>query len=111
MDATQSILTGKHRRNDFDLLPDPLPVILSAKPEGETRVRLTFSDGTEGVVDFDRAIRKGGVLRPMAQPEFFRQVQVGDDGRYLTWPGGLDFCADALWLEVTGKARPISGDD
>ena len=111
MDATQSTLTGKHRRNDFDLLPDPLPVVLSAKPEGPTGVRLVFSDGVEGVVDFGHAIRKGGVLRPLAYAEFFRQVRVGDDGRYLTWPGELDFCADALWLEVTGKAHPISGDD
>lgn len=28
--------------------------------------------------------------------DIIAQVAVGENGRYVEWPGGLDFCADAL---------------
>jgi hypothetical protein len=42
-----------------------------------------------------------------ADPEFFAQVRVSEDGRSLEWPGDLDFCADALWF----KAHPEDAPD
>ncbi len=44
-----------------------------------------------------------GVFAPWTDYGFFRQASIGERGRTLTWPGELDFCADALWLQVTGK--------
>jgi hypothetical protein len=29
---------------------------------------------------------------------------VGEGGRYIEWPGELDFCADALWLQEHAHA-------
>jgi hypothetical protein len=66
------------------------------------RVRLRFSDGTEGDADFSKHAGKG-VFAPWADYSFFRQATLGEQGRTLTWPGDLDFCADALWLQITGK--------
>lgn len=66
------------------------------------RVRLRFADGAAGEVDFSRHAGKG-VFAPLADEAFFRRAALGDQGRTLTWPGELDFCADALWLQVTGK--------
>jgi len=66
------------------------------------RVWLHFDDGVEGEVEFSVHVGRG-VFAPWADYAFFRQASIGESGRTLTWPGELDFCADALWLEVNGK--------
>jgi hypothetical protein len=66
------------------------------------RVWLRFDDGVEGEADFSAHVGQG-VFAPWTDYTFFRQAAIGEHGRTLTWPGELDFCADALWLEVTGK--------
>jgi hypothetical protein len=68
------------------------------------RVWLRFDDGVEGEVDFRRHVGKG-VFAPWTDSAFFRRAAIGEQGRTLIWPGELDFCADALWLRITGK-RP-----
>jgi hypothetical protein len=88
----------------------PMARIVRAAPRSRSKVSLEFADGVRGTVDFAATIRRGGVLRKLADPSVFRRVRIGFRGTFLAWPGEIDFCADALWLEVTGKARPISGD-
>jgi hypothetical protein len=66
------------------------------------RVRLRFDDGVEGEAEFSALVGKG-VFAAWTDYAFFRQASIGERGRTLTWPGELDFCADALWLQVTGK--------
>ena len=65
------------------------------------RVRLRFDDGVEGVADLSELVGKG-VFAAWRDYEFFRRAYVADYGS-LTWPGELDLCPDALWLQVTGK--------
>jgi len=65
-------------------------------------VRLRFEDGAESEADFSVHVGKG-VFAPWTDYGFFRQAVIGEHGRTLTWPGELDFCADALWLQATGK--------
>ena len=65
-------------------------------------VRLRFEDGAEGEVDFTADAGKG-IFAPWADDGFFRGAMIGEHGRTLTWPGELDFCADALWLQVTDR--------
>lgn len=78
--------------------------ITAFKVLDQYRVWLQFDDGVEGEADF--ASHAGqGVFVPWTNYAFFRQAALGEGGRTLTWPGELDFCADALWLKVTGK-RP-----
>lgn len=78
--------------------------IVACKVLENYRIWLRFEDGVEGEADF--SIHAGrGVFAAWASYDHFRGVALGEHGRTLTWPGELDFCADALWLEVTGK-RP-----
>lgn len=63
---------------------------------GDHRLSLTYDDGVTGEVDFGSIIQRGGVFSALDDPEFFRRVEISDDGRYIVWPGELDFCADAL---------------
>ena len=66
------------------------------------RVWLRFEDGAEGEVDFSGQAGKG-VFSPWSDYAFFQRAAIGEQGRVLIWPGELDFCADSLWLQVTGK--------
>jgi hypothetical protein len=76
--------------------------ILAANVLDGYRVWLRFEDGIEGEVDFSAQVGEG-VFAPWSDYAFFRCADIGEKGRVLTWPGELDFCADALWLQITGK--------
>jgi hypothetical protein len=66
-------------------------------------LRLRFDDGVEGTVDLSRLVGQG-VFAAWRDYAFFRGAFLAAQGA-LTWPGELDLCPDALYLEVTGK-RP-----
>jgi hypothetical protein len=83
-----------------------LRTIRSVDPEPNYKLRLTYSDGETIIVDFTPVIQRGGVFSPLSDPEFFSQVSIGESGRYIQWPGELDFCADALWLEGHASENP-----
>ena len=65
------------------------------------RIQLQFDDGVEGIVDFS-AKPRAGVYARWQDYEFFRRARIGAFGE-LVWDEQIDFCPDALWLQVTGK--------
>jgi hypothetical protein len=67
------------------------------------RIRLCFDDGVEGTVELSHLVGQG-VFAAWRDYGFFRKAFLTDQGA-LTWPGELDLCPDALYLEITGK-RP-----
>jgi hypothetical protein len=73
--------------------------ITKATPQDKGVLSLTFDNGNEVSVDFTHLVRQGGVFAQLADPVFFNGVSVSADGRYVEWPGNLDFCADALLME------------
>jgi hypothetical protein len=75
-------------------------IIQAVKAQANARVQLTFESGEIAILDFSDTIQQGGVFQPLDDAAFFRQVAVGDRGRSIEWPGGIDFCADALWQEA-----------
>jgi hypothetical protein len=81
-----------------------LHVIRGVEVEPSFTLRLTFADGARGVIRLADAIRHGGVFERLADPVVFAQVRIGDRGRCLEWPGMIDLCADALWLEIQQQA-------
>jgi len=60
------------------------------------RIEITYSDGEVIVADFNPVIAKGGVFAELNDPVFFKRFKIGEEGRYIEWPNGLDFCADGL---------------
>jgi hypothetical protein len=66
------------------------------------RVWLRFNDGVEGEVDFSAKPRTG-VYDFWNNYENFRKVRIGELGE-LFWSDQVEFCADSLWLQVTGKS-------
>jgi hypothetical protein len=70
--------------------------IRSVRVAGERLVALEWADGAVSVVDFGTTITQGGVFAPLADWTFFEQARLDDRGRVVSWPGDLEFCADAL---------------
>jgi hypothetical protein len=64
------------------------------------RLQIIYEGGEAILIDFGPVIRQGGVFAPLADPGFFGQVSVDPRGRAVRWPGDLEFCADALWLQA-----------
>jgi hypothetical protein len=75
--------------------------ITSAKPLPEYRLELQFEDGQCGVVDLSPFVGRG-VFTAWEDPKVFTCVSISDEGA-LEWPGEIDLCPDALYLQMTGK--------
>lgn len=77
--------------------------LVSVRSAGGYALDLAYSDGVSGIVDFAEFVGKG-VFAKWLDKRFFESVHIGEDGQ-LEWDDEIDFCADALYLKVTGK-RP-----
>jgi hypothetical protein len=92
-----------------------MKIITQCKVLDRFRVWLRFDDGIEGEVDFSPLAGRG-VFATWNDEAVFRRAVIADQGRALEWPGEIDFCADALWLQLTGRSveeifpalRPLS---
>jgi hypothetical protein len=79
-----------------------------AKPVGDFRLKVEFSDDTVGERDFSFILRESGpMLEPLKDPAYFRRVFV-EDG-VPTWPNGYDWDPIALHDEkkAAGELRPV----
>jgi hypothetical protein len=63
------------------------------------RLRLTFDDGTEGVVDLDERLW-GPMFEPLRDPEVFARVRVDAGSGTIVWPNGADIAPETLYDEV-----------
>jgi hypothetical protein len=77
--------------------------IIKANALPSYRLELQFDNGECGVVDLSAFVGRG-VCAAWEKPGVFDRVTVTSDGA-VEWPGGIDFCPDALYLRMTGK-RP-----
>lgn len=78
--------------------------IVGIEKLGGYRLRLRFSDGTEGEHDFSEMVAMPGpMVAPLKSPEFFARafLQLGT----LTWPNGFDLDSIALHDEMKSAGR------
>jgi hypothetical protein len=82
--------------------------ITRIEPLNDHRLRLSFDDGTEGIIDFNDRIRIGGIFAKLADADFFSHAIISNDSRYIQWTDEIDFCADALHEEARmATLRPM----
>lgn len=62
---------------------------------------LRFNNGVEGLVDLSDLAGRG-MMHPWDDPAIFEAITITESGA-IEWPGGIDLCADSLYLRVTGK--------
>ncbi|MCY3646892.1 MAG: DUF2442 domain-containing protein [Chloroflexi bacterium] len=66
------------------------------------RLWLRYSDGATGEIDLSRLAGKG-VFVAWNEPGCFERVRIAPH-RAIAWDDDLELCADALYLELTGKS-------
>jgi Protein of unknown function (DUF2442)/Domain of unknown function (DUF4160) len=82
-----------------------LPVLVGAAVVGDWVLRLLFSDGTVGDIDFSSESWTG-VLEPLNDPAYFAQVEVNPEAGTVVWPGGIDLAPEPLYEQA--KAHPLA---
>lgn len=75
--------------------------VTAVEPLHLFRLSLRFDDGVVGMVDLGH-LAGHGVFQIWQWPGVFEQVAITPVGA-LEWPGEIDLCPDALYLQVTGK--------
>jgi len=74
-------------------------------------VAVTWKDGQSTRVDLSTLLDRTPIFAPLRDASLFRQVQVGEDGWEIVWPGSEDLAVDAhhlarLAMEQSGEAMP-----
>lgn len=70
---------------------------------GDHRLRLSFEDGADGEVDLSEWEWRG-VFEPLADPDYFRQVELDQELGTIVWPNGADIAPETLYSWVTGRS-------
>jgi len=81
-----------------------LPVVVGVAVLSDHVLRLLFSDGTVGDVDFTSE-RWTGVLEPLNDPEYFAQVRIDSEAGTIAWPDGIDLAPEPLYEQA--HAHPL----
>jgi hypothetical protein len=76
-----------------------LPVVVGAAVVGDHILRLLFSDGMVGDVDFS-AERWTGVLTPLNDSAYFAEVGVDPEAGTVVWPDGIDLAPEPLYEQA-----------
>lgn len=79
--------------------------------EAPHTLAITWEGGQSIRVDLGALIDRTPIIAPLRDASLFRQVQVGEDGWEIVWPGGEDLAVDAhhlarLAMEQSGEAMP-----
>lgn len=75
--------------------------LVEVKALGGHLVWVRFDDGREGEINLSHLAGQG-VFAAWEQPGEFEKVSIGSGGE-ASWACGVDLCADALYLRLTGK--------
>ena len=76
------------------------PVCVEPRPGN--RIWIQYSDGLEGEIDLSTLVGRG-VFKAWSKPGCFEKVRIAPH-RAIAWDEGAELCADALYLELTGKS-------
>ena len=79
------------------------PVRVSALPHD--RIAVVFSGGLEGIIDMSTSVGRG-VFAPLADPQAFAGVYIGDHGQ-IAWSEEMEICPDAAALSPSRLVSPL----
>jgi hypothetical protein len=90
--------------NDF-----PMVDVLRLRALDGYRLRVRFTDGSEGVRDLSDVIASGGpMVEPLKAPSYFARVFVETGAP--TWPNGFDLDPINLYMHDAGALRPAAAE-
>jgi hypothetical protein len=82
------------------------PDIINAVYIDGYKIRISFDNGREGIVDFTKYITKGGVFSKLKDIELFKKFTIDPEVFVLTWPGRIDIAPEEIYSEATGESLP-----
>jgi len=87
------------RHGDVSVPKKKLPRIAEvASGRGRFTLHIRWDNGNQDLVDVSGQIESFRIYAPLRRaPALFGQVQVGEYGTDLVWPGGIDMAAETLW--------------
>ena len=59
-------------------------------------IEVSFADGFTHTVDLSAEVKRGGVFKPLARPDFFKKVRFDPESETAVWPNGLDLAPEFL---------------
>jgi hypothetical protein len=74
-----------------------LPLIVRAEHRGGFCLHLKFTDGSEGIIDFEPWL-DGPVFEALKDPAYFRRFFL--EGGTVAWPNGADIAPETLYDAV-----------
>jgi hypothetical protein len=75
--------------------------LTAVKARPAYKIALEYDDCVKGEADLSHLVGKG-VFTAWSDPGVFEAVTVGEHGE-IRWTAALEICADAMYLEITGK--------
>ncbi len=75
--------------------------LVEISPRPGFKLFLRYDDGVDGMLDLS-SLAGRGVFAAWLEPGVFEEVRLTDAGA-PEWPGELDLCPDALYLQLSGK--------
>lgn len=85
------------------------PKLVNAEFVAGYSIMLSFSDGTNGEVDFAEELN-GGVFEALKDPAFFRSFSFQPQLGTIEWSNGADFAPEFLYKAVHGKQQRAGSD-
>lgn len=79
------------------------PRIKKVIPIEDYKLRLTFTNGEEGIYNCSRLL-DFGVFRELQDKSYFKQVKIVDGT--VVWPHEQDICPDTLYLDSENINKP-----
>lgn len=73
-----------------------MPVVIDAKYLADYKIRVTFDNGEQRIVDLAGKLSRG-VFRPLKDKKYFKKFFV--DGWTISWPNGADIAPETLYEE------------
>ena len=83
------------------------PRVTHVEPLSGMTLRLTFADGSSGLVDVGERLRPlRNLSLDLRDPAYFARVFVDHDAGTVAWPNGLDLDPDVLYARAHGIPVP-----
>ena len=74
-----------------------LPTVVRAEYRGDFKIRVAFSDGVEGTIDFTKWLA-GPVFEPLRETTYFQRFFL--EGGSIAWPNGADIAPETLYEQA-----------
>ncbi len=75
------------------------PNLITAEYAGEYRIKVSFEDGTEGILDLKDELW-GEVFEPLKDVARFQEFRLDPELRTIVWPTGADLAPEFLYERV-----------